>query len=212
MRLKSSLDDTRNSAAACFESICWPMPTRARYIPWPKVAPPPLPPEGCTREEAFRLQNAWTRWRRWTMRLIERHYDGVMTDARLALMQRRQVTEDSSLAVARATACSYSAGAKPPGASSSGAPLAVADAELVHKELPAVPVSEHDEMLSAESSSENDGAHSVDDADKCSRCLEAKVFDLCSCDFTRGLCARFEDVQPLPHRRPSRQLSAQRKC
>ena len=53
----------------------------ARCIPWPKVAPPPLPPKECSREQAFRLQNALVNWPLWTMRLIERHYNGVMTDA-----------------------------------------------------------------------------------------------------------------------------------
>ena len=53
----------------------------ARCIPWPKVVPPPPSPEECSREGAFRLQHAYMNWPFWTMRLIERHYNGVMTDA-----------------------------------------------------------------------------------------------------------------------------------
>ena len=71
--------------------IGWP----ARRIAWPKIAPPPPP------EESFSIQQAFIRkrkWAFWTVRLIERHYNGVMSDAmhsqivKLTLRRHQSVT------------------------------------------------------------------------------------------------------------------------
>ena len=80
----------------------WP----ARRIAWPKIAPPPIPPKACSQEESFKIQQAFFRkakWAFWTVRLIERHYNGVMSDAmhsqivKLTRARQTSLTADSAV-------------------------------------------------------------------------------------------------------------------
>ena len=83
-------------------SCPWP----ARRIAWPKIAPPPIPPKACSQEESFKIQQAFfrkTKWAFWTVRLIERHYNGVMSDAmhsqivKLTRARQTSLTADSAV-------------------------------------------------------------------------------------------------------------------